>query len=148
MLALLIFVACGSGESAPALPAPAAAASAAPAAPAAVGPDGPAEIAVAALGDIPADAASVGEGEKIYGAKGCGGCHSFGSKLVGPDLVGLTGRRTTPWIQRMIQEPDTMTKKDPAARELFKAHMVQMPKQGVTDADMPKLLAFIKSKGG
>lgn len=148
MLALLLFVACGSGDAPATPPPPTAAAAAAPAAPAAVGPDGPADIAVVALAEIPTDAASVGEGEKIYGAKGCGGCHNFGSKLVGPDLVGLSQRRTTPWIQRMIKDPDAMTKKDPAARELFKAHMVQMPKQGVSDDEMPKLLAFIKSKGG
>ncbi|MFZ5479447.1 MAG: c-type cytochrome [Myxococcota bacterium] len=136
--------AAGAAASAPAPSAPAAA----PAAPAEVGPDGPADIAVVAVAEIPTDPAIVAEGEKVYGAKGCGGCHAFGSKLVGPDLVGLTQRRTTPWITKMIAEPDAMTKKDPVARDLFKTHMVQMPKQGVTPEEMPKLLAYIKSKGG
>jgi hypothetical protein len=149
---LVFLLACGGGEAptsnAPAAaPAATAAAPAQAATPAAVGPDGPAEIQVAALAAIPSDAASVADGEKVFNAKGCGGCHAWGSKLVGPDLTGLTERRTTPWIQKMIQDPDTMTKKDPVARELFKSHMVQMPKQGVTDAEMPQLLAFVASKG-
>ena len=151
MSLILLLVACAEGPkpaatsaSAPAVK-PASAVAAVPTVE--VGPDGPTEIAIVALADIPSDPASVGEGQKVFDAKGCGGCHAWGSKLVGPDLTGLSTRRTIPWIQRMVQDPDTMTKKDPVARELFKSHMIQMPKQGVTDAEMPMLLAFVNSKG-
>jgi hypothetical protein len=146
----ILALACGGGDSpAPAASAPAAAA-AVPAPPpaVAVGPEGPASIVVPALASIPTDAASVAEGEKVFTAKGCGGCHKFGSKLVGPDLAGLTSRRPTPWIQRMISEPETMTKQDPVAKDLFRTYMVQMTKQGVSADEMPKLLAYIKSSGG
>ena len=151
MSILLFLVAC-SKEPAP-TPAPAsstagsAVAPAQPAAPAA-GPDGPSDITVPALAAISTTAGDIAEGEKVFGARGCGGCHQFGAKLVGPDLVGVTTRRTVTWVQKMVSEPEQMTKKDPVAKDLFKTAMVQMPKQGVTEAEMPLLLAFIKSKGG
>ncbi len=136
-----------AASTAPATPAPAPApAASAPAAP--VGPDGPLTIAIPAIAAIPSDAASIAAGEKVYGARGCGGCHTFGSKLVGPDLVGVTQRRTLPWVERMILAPDVMIKEDPVAKDLYRSIMTPMPKQGVTDEELPQLLAFIQSKGG
>jgi hypothetical protein len=41
-----------------------------------------------------------------------------------------------------------MIKRDPVAKDLFKTHMTAMPKQGITDEELPKLLAYVKSKGG
>ena len=154
LLACALPLACGGGEVtapttpvAPAAPAAVPAAAAAPSA-AGVGPDGPSSIPMTPIAAIPTDTASIAEGEKLFSGKGCAACHQFGSKLVGPDLAGLTTRRTIPWVQRMIQEPEAMTKQDPAARELFKTYMVQMTKQGISDDEMPKLIAYIQSAGG
>lgn len=153
LILTLGLVACGGGSNEPAPTATSStpAAPTAPAAPAAaenVGPDGPADLTVPEIASIPTDAAVIKEGEGVWNAKGCGGCHQFGSKLVGPDLVGLTQRRSLPWISKMIQHPDEMLKRDPVAKDLFKTHMTPMPKQGVTDEELPKLLAYMKSKGG
>lgn len=138
----------GSPSAAPATPStPAPKPSPAPAAET-VGPDGPAGIPVPSIAEIPADAGAIAEGEKVFAAKGCGGCHQFGSKLVGPDLNGLYTRRTVPWVGRMIIAPDLMVKQDPQAKKLLAELMVPMPDQNVTDEELPKLLAFIKSKGG
>lgn len=161
---LALLVACGGGDKdastpsttappAPSQPAPPSQPSGTAAAPAAapaetVGPEGPADIAVPEIASISTDAAVAAEGEKIWNARGCGGCHQFGAKLVGPDLVGVTGRRPLVWIERMVLHPDEMLKRDPTAKDLFKTHMTPMPKQGVTDEELPKLLAYIKSKGG
>jgi cytochrome c1 len=41
-----------------------------------------------------------------------------------------------------------MTKEDPQAKKLLGELMVQMPKQGVTDEELPNLIAYIKSQGG
>jgi cytochrome c len=148
LLPLMAFlVACSGGEavgptSADVKPTAATAPAAAPE----VGPDGPADIAVPAIGELSADAAVVAEGEALFVAKGCNGCHAFGSKLVGPDLTGITDRRTVTWTARMIRDPDKMTKQDPVAKDLFRSHMVQMPNQGVTDEELPKLLAYLNSK--
>jgi hypothetical protein len=153
-LILALTVACGgSSEPAPApsTSAPVVAAPAptpAPPPPAAqVGPDGPADLAVATYA-LSTDAAVIAEGEKIFAAKGCGGCHAFGKKLVGPDLVGIADRRPLPWIGRMIRYPDQMIKADPVAKDLYRQLMTPMANQGVTDAELAPLVSFLASKKG
>lgn len=150
MFALILMFACGGSpevQAPPAAPPPAAPA-AAPAAPAAVGPEGPTSIAVPEIAAVSTDPAEIAAGEAVWGARGCGGCHAWGSKLVGPDLTGIFTRRPIPWVERMVLEPERMVKEDPVAKDLFRSLMVQMPKQGVTPEELPKLLAYIKSKGG
>ena len=80
-------------------------------------------------------------------AKGCAACHQFGSKLVGPDLVGVGDRRTPPWIARMIARPEIMIKDDPVARKLYGEMMTPMANQGVAEADLLPLIAYISHKG-
>lgn len=141
---LTLLLACGGGAPpAPATPTPPPVAAPAPVV---VGPDGPDAIVITPISAIPTDPAVIAEGEVLFGTKGCGACHKFGEKLVGPDLKGITARRSTPWIQRMVSEPELMTKQDPVAKDLFRTFMVQMTKQGVTQEEMPKLLAYLKSK--
>jgi hypothetical protein len=111
-----------------------------------VGPDGPAHLAVPSI-TLSTDPAVIAQGEALFAQKGCNACHQFGSKLVGPDLNGVTTRRTVPWIERMIRHPDVMTKEDPVAKGLFRSHLVQMPNQGVADEDMTALISFLNSKG-
>lgn len=151
---LLIFlVACGGGAppaakpAAPSAPAAAKPAPAAPAAPAAVvGPDGPADLAVPAI-TLADDPATLAKGKGTFEAKGCGACHKFGDKLVGPDLKGVTERRTPTWIARMIKYPELMTKQDPVAKDLFRTLMVQMTAQGVPDEEIGPLISYIRSQG-
>ncbi len=150
MVTLLLTLACGGGEP----PAPAAAPASAPApkpvaAPAVeVGPDGPASISVPALDAVPSDPAAIEAGAKVFADRGCGGCHKFGEKLVGPDLNGLYARRTLPWVERMILDPAVMVKQDPQAKEMFRSLMVEMPKQNVSTEELPALLAYLKAQGG
>lgn len=148
---LVGLAACGGSSStteatpAAVAPAPAPAPAAAPAGIADVGPDGPDDLAVPAV-TLSTDPADIAAGEKVFGEKGCGACHQFGSKLVGPDLVGVTERRTPTWIARMIRHPEQMTKRDPQGKKLFAETMVQMTNQGVTDEQMVPLIAYIHSK--
>ncbi len=113
-----------------------------------VGPDGPADLAVPALAAIPTDPASIEAGKAVFETRGCGACHQFGTKLVGPDLTGVTQRRTIPWIERMILHPSEMVRRDPVAKDLFKTYLTEMTYQGVTEEELPNLLAYIKSQGG
>jgi mono/diheme cytochrome c family protein len=117
----------------------------APAAPVNVGPDGPESIPVPAI-ELSTDPAVIAKGQAVFDAKGCGACHQFGSKLVGPDLDGVLTRRTPTWAARMVLHPEIMTKEDPTARKLFAELMVQMTNQGVPPEDVPALLSFLKSK--
>ena len=142
LLAILVVAACG-GEA----PAPTVAPSPAPVAPGPVviGPDGPSDIPVPAC-EVSTDPAGLARGEQVIGAKGCGACHQFGTKLVGPDLLGVAQRRTTMWIARQIHSPEKMTKEDPVARQLFKDIMVQMTNQGVADNELGPLISYLASK--
>lgn len=153
MYTLLLLAACGGEPAAPAAPTPTPAAAPKPAAPppAAVGPDGPASIALPAgfpvtKADLPTDAATLAHGGEVFTAKGCAGCHKFGSKLVGPDLVGVADRRSPAWIGRMIARPEVMIKEDPVAKQLFAETMTPMANQGVPEADLVPLIAWIASQ--
>lgn len=148
MILLTVLLGC-VGESGAPVPTPGAAPAtppvAAPAAPA-VGPDGPDSIAVPAIASVSTEQAAIDRGKLVYAARGCGACHTFGGKLVGPDLKGLLSRRTPTWAARMILDPETMTKQDPVAKDLFRTLMVQMTKQGVTPEEIPDLLAYIQAQ--
>jgi len=149
-LLLALITACDQTPPPPAppvaAPAPVATPTPAPAVAENVGPDGPASLAVPTF-DLSDDDAVIAKGKATFDAKGCGACHKFGSKLVGPDLAGLTERRSLPWIARMIRYPEQMTKTDPVAKELFRSLMVQMTDQGVTDADLPALVSYLDEAG-
>lgn len=71
-------------------------------------------------------------GEKLFSAKGCTACHAFGRKSAGPDLAGVSMRRTEQWMEQQILHPDVMVKEDPISRQLFAQFALQMPNQGLT----------------
>lgn len=145
---LAFTVACSSGTAPAPTTTSAAPKVAAPVAAVVVGPEGPTKIAIPAMDAVSTDPAVVTAGTKVFTDRGCGGCHKFGEKLVGPDLKGVFSRRQIPWVERMIMDPAVMVKEDPQAKELFRSLMVEMPKQGVPPEDLPALLAYLKSQGG
>lgn len=145
MFLLALLLGCGGPAPTEAPATPVASPVATPAAPAEVGPDGPGDVPAPTF-TMPTDGdAAIARGKATFEAKGCPACHQFGGVLVGPDLTGLGDRRTDVWIAKMIRHPDAMTKKDPSAKALLAKHMVQMPDQGVPDADLGDLITFLKS---
>jgi mono/diheme cytochrome c family protein len=85
-------------------------------------------------------------GEELFQKKGCSACHAFGVKKSGPDLAGVSMRRTALWMENQILHPDVMVKQDPIARELFAKHAMQMPNQGLTPEQAKDVIEFLKSK--
>lgn len=124
--------ACGKG----AAPASSAAPSAA---------DGPATITVPDI-EVSTKPDDIAAGEKMFTTKGCNACHKVGGgKLVGPDLQGVTKRRSIKWISRMVAKPEVMVKEDEQAKELFKTFMTPMANQNVNlDTELPLILAYLK----
>ncbi len=145
---LMLATACGSSAPAPTTASPVATAPA-PTAPVAeaVGPDGPADIGLPEGFSVPSGKEAVAKGAAVFIAKGCGGCHKFEEKLVGPPLAGLGERRTDAWIAKMILHPEDMTKKDPVAKDLYRSIMTQMTNQGVGPDEVGPLIAYLKSGG-
>ena len=91
-----------------------------------------------------ADEAGVEHGEQLFKDKGCSACHAFGKKITGPDLAGVTHRRTAAWIENQILHPDVMVKTDPISHELFAKYMLQMPNQGLTPDEARAVIAYFR----
>jgi mono/diheme cytochrome c family protein len=88
---------------------------------------------------------SPGEGQSIFQQK-CVGCHSIGGgKLVGPDLKGVTTRRTKEWLTSWIAAPDkVLAAQDPIATQLLAEHNnLAMPNLGLTPDQVASLIAFL-----
>lgn len=142
LLLVILLVGCGGQTS---TPAPTPVAPPPVTTPEVIGPDGPSTIPTPVF-EVSTDPAIIARGEKVFGDKGCGACHQFGTKLVGPDLLGVTKRRTPIWIAKQIQSPERMTKEDPVARQMFADLMVQMTNQGVPAEDLGPLISYLHSK--
>ena len=88
----------------------------------------------------------VAAGQTLFGQK-CSSCHTIGGgKLVGPDLKGVTDRRSHDFLVQFITAPDKLIASgDPTATQLVKDYGgVPMPNLGVTQPQAEQLLAYIQ----
>jgi mono/diheme cytochrome c family protein len=92
----------------------------------------------------PRDETLAKEGEQLFKTKGCSACHAFGKRVTGPDLAGVTGRRTAKWIESQILHPEKMVKEDPITRKMFAEFALQMPNQGLTEAQARAIVEYFK----
>lgn len=95
-------------------------------------------------GESEADEALAEKGEKLFQLKGCSACHAFGKKVTGPDLAGVTLRRTAAWMENQILHPEVMVKEDPIARQMFAQFALQMPNQGLTPDEAKAVIEYFK----
>lgn len=94
--------------------------------------------------EFPVEPALAATGENLFKAKGCTACHAYGKRLTGPDLKGVTQRRTFAWMEQQILHPDVMTKEDPIAKELLATYMVQMSNQGLKPEEAKAVIEYLK----
>lgn len=93
------------------------------------------------------DEALAGTGEELFQTKGCVACHTFGGgRLTGPDLAGVTQRRTFPWIYHQIMVPDSMTTHDPTAKQLMAEYMTQMPNLALRPEEALALFEYLREQ--
>jgi cytochrome c2 len=88
---------------------------------------------------------SAAEGATIFNQK-CTACHTIGGgTLVGPDLKGVTTRRSQDWLTRWISAPDKMLAAgDPTAAQLYQQYNnVPMPNLGLTSAQVAALIVYL-----
>jgi mono/diheme cytochrome c family protein len=95
-------------------------------------------------GEQPADEELAEPGEKLFREKGCSACHAFGVRMSGPDLKGVSMRRTAEWMEHQILEPEVMVKEDPIARGLFAQYALQMTNQHLTPAEAKAVIEYLK----
>ncbi len=103
----------------------------------------------AALPAVANAAEDTAAGQQVF-QNNCAACHSVGKgALVGPDLKGVTTRRSHEWLQQWITAPDAvLAKKDPYATNLLhQFHDVQMPNLGLSAADVNAVIAYLGAAG-
>lgn len=79
----------------------------------------------------------------------CGICHTIGKgRLVGPDLNGVTSKRSEAWLLKWTKDSQGFIKSgDPDAKALFAQYNnVVMPPPPLPDADIKTIFEFIASK--
>ncbi|MCQ3953016.1 MAG: cytochrome c [Chloroflexi bacterium] len=81
----------------------------------------------------------------MFTAKGCNACHTIGGgDLVGPDLAGVTERRTEEWLTKWLTAPDQMLASDPDAQAMLAQYNnVPMPNLGLTPDEVAALMAYM-----
>jgi mono/diheme cytochrome c family protein len=80
----------------------------------------------------------------LFGSR-CTSCHTIGDgRKVGPDLVGVTARRSAEWITRFLTSPTkAIDGGDPIATGLVKEFLgVRMPEQNLKPDEIAGLLQF------
>lgn len=93
------------------------------------------------------DASLAGRGEDLFAAKGCIGCHTIGGgRLTGPDLQGVTDRRSYEWIVAMITNPDSMLRVDPVAKQLLGEYLTPMLNTNTSPDEARAIYEYLKSK--
>jgi nitrite reductase (NO-forming) len=76
----------------------------------------------------------------------CLACHSIGQgKKLGPDLAGVTKRRSEAWLTRWLKSPETMLASDPDAKKLLQEYNnLPMPNQNLPEAEIRQYLKYFK----
>jgi len=97
----------------------------------------------------PVDTALAALGSDVFQTH-CAGCHALsGEQRVGPNLEGVTRRRSYAWIRSMVLHPDSMTRDDPVARALLQSYGVQMMVTGKLEAGHARaLIEFLRRLDG
>ena len=82
-------------------------------------------------------------GKQAFESK-CLACHSIGQgKKLGPDLAGVTKRRSAAWLARWLKEPEKMLQTDADAKALLKEYNnLPMPNQSLSDAEIKQYLKY------
>jgi nitrite reductase (NO-forming) len=97
--------------------------------------------------NIPATAVPTSPGAvqgKLAFESKCLACHAIGQgKKLGPDLAGVTRRRSDEWLTRWLKAPDKMLETDPVARAMLaEFNNVPMPNQALSDEEIAQYLEY------
>jgi mono/diheme cytochrome c family protein len=80
----------------------------------------------------------------------CSSCHTFGKgERIGPDLKGVTERRSREWLIAWIRSSETVIRSgDPTAVALFREFRQQrMPEHPLSDVELGALVDYLAASG-
>lgn len=89
--------------------------------------------------------AKLDHGEDLFRRR-CQSCHTVGAgDALGPDLLGVVGRRDRDWLQRWLKNPDqVLAAQDPIATALYaKYQQLVMPNLRLSDGDVAALIDYL-----
>lgn len=91
------------------------------------------------------DPALARKGKSAFTNKGCTACHTIGKgKSAGPDLAGVTERRSREWLERFLANPTEMLETDSTAKALLaEFNNTKMPNLRLKEAEIEALLHYI-----
>jgi len=91
----------------------------------------------------PTDPAAV-KGKLSFESK-CLACHSIaGGDKLGPDLYGVSKRRSEAWLTKWLKSPEQMLPNDADAKAMFDKYKVPMPNQNLSDEEIREFEAYFK----
>jgi mono/diheme cytochrome c family protein len=89
------------------------------------------------------DSSAASFGEHVFNTRECTGCHGLGRESSsGPDLIGVTERRTVEWLRRFLKNPIEMAHEDETAYALQGRYGSQMPNLNLSKRDIEGLINF------
>lgn len=92
---------------------------------------------------------SAQDGETVFKSN-CAACHTVGGgRLVGPDLAGITERRSEDWIKEFILHSQALIESgDADAKAIFDEYKMPMPDQNLNDADLAAVMDYLSASTG
>lgn len=94
--------------------------------------------------DVSTDAGVISQGQGLF-SDNCTQCHAIGTKVVGPDLKGVLGRRDAAWIKSFILNSQKVIKGgDKYAVKLYEEYgKTEMPSHQFGDDELNSLVAYL-----
>ena len=91
------------------------------------------------------DPALAKRGATLWNRRGCYVCHTVGNgKLSGPDLAGVTDRRSHEWLEKWLKDPTQMFGADPVADAMLEQYrFAKMPNMHLNDSDVEALINYL-----
>ena len=90
---------------------------------------------------VPTDPAAI-RGKLAFDSK-CLACHSIaGGDKLGPDLYGVSKRRTDSWLAKWLKSPEQMLQSDADAKSMLDKYKLPMPNQNLSDAEIGEFTSY------
>lgn len=84
-------------------------------------------------------------GKQAFESK-CLACHSIGQgKKLGPDLAGVSKRRSEEWLTNWLKSPEKMLESDADAKAMLQEYNnIPMPNQNLSDSEVKQYLQYFR----
>ena len=84
-------------------------------------------------------------GKQAFESK-CLACHSIGQgKKLGPDLAGVSKRRSAEWLTNWLKSPEKMLESDADAKAMLQEYNnIPMPNQNLSDSEIKQYLQYFR----